>query len=44
LRKLAPQAKGLSIGMSEDYQIALEMGATHIRVGSKITGPRDYSA
>jgi PLP dependent protein len=44
LRKLTPEARGLSIGMSEDYQIALEMGATHIRVGSKITGPRDYSA
>lgn len=40
----APGAFGLSIGMSEDYKIALELGATHIRVGSKITGPRDYSA
>jgi pyridoxal phosphate enzyme (YggS family) len=44
LMQLAPDAKGLSIGMSEDYEIALEMGATHIRVGSKITGPRSYSA
>jgi hypothetical protein len=44
LMKLAPNAQGLSIGMSEDYEIALEMGATHIRVGSKITGPRAYSA
>lgn len=44
LVKLAPEALGLSIGMSEDYEIALEMGATHIRVGSKITGPRAYSA
>ncbi len=42
--KLAPNAQGLSIGMSEDYEIALEIGATHIRVGSKITGPRAYSA
>ncbi len=39
---LAPEAVGLSMGMSEDYQVALEMGATHIRVGSKITGPRAY--
>jgi pyridoxal phosphate enzyme (YggS family) len=38
----APWATDLSMGMSEDYQIALEMGATHIRVGSKITGPRAY--
>ncbi len=39
---LAPEAVGLSMGMSEDYLVALEMGATHIRVGSKITGPRAY--
>jgi uncharacterized pyridoxal phosphate-containing UPF0001 family protein len=38
----APWATDLSMGMSEDYQVALEMGATHIRVGSKITGPRAY--
>lgn len=42
LFKQVPEAKSLSIGMSEDYKIALEMGATHIRVGSKITGPRAY--
>lgn len=41
---LAPEAVGLSMGMSEDYLVALEMGATHIRVGSKITGPRAYRA
>lgn len=39
---LAPFAQALSMGMSEDYPVALEMGATHIRVGSKITGPRAY--
>lgn len=42
--RLAPEAKGLSMGMSEDYEIALDLGATHIRVGSKITGPRPTSA
>lgn len=42
LLALAPFAQGLSMGMSEDYLVALEMGATHIRVGSKITGPRAY--
>lgn len=41
---IAPEAKGLSMGMSEDYEIALDLGATHIRVGSKITGPRPSSA
>jgi pyridoxal phosphate enzyme (YggS family) len=42
LLEIAPWATDLSMGMSEDYQVALEMGATHIRVGSKITGPRAY--
>jgi uncharacterized pyridoxal phosphate-containing UPF0001 family protein len=42
LLRIAPEAKYLSMGMSEDYQVALELGATHIRVGSKITGPRAY--
>ncbi len=42
LLRIAPEAKYLSMGMSEDYQVALDLGATHIRVGSKITGPRAY--
>ncbi len=33
----------LSMGMSGDYEVAIEEGATHIRVGSKIFGERDYS-
>lgn len=33
--------KELSMGMSSDYQIALECGATIIRVGSAIFGERD---
>lgn len=37
-----PQAPSLSAGMSGDYLIALDHGATHIRVGSKILGPRLY--
>jgi pyridoxal phosphate enzyme (YggS family) len=40
---LVPQAKGLSIGMSEDFEVAIEMGATHVRIGSAITGPRPSS-
>lgn len=31
---------GLSMGMSGDYEIAIEEGATHIRVGSALFGPR----
>ena len=37
-----PDSKSLSAGMSGDYMIALDHGATHIRVGSKILGERDY--
>ena len=33
----------LSMGMSNDYTVAIEEGATYIRVGSKIFGERDYS-
>ncbi|WP_066192895.1 MULTISPECIES: YggS family pyridoxal phosphate-dependent enzyme [Gracilibacillus] len=29
----------LSMGMSNDYQIAIEEGATHIRLGSDLVGP-----
>ena len=32
----------ISMGMSDDYPIALEEGSTLIRVGSKIFGPRIY--
>ena len=32
--------KELSIGMSEDYKIALQCGATMVRIGSDIFGPR----
>lgn len=35
-----PHAKNLSAGMSGDFEIAIEYGATHIRVGSQILGPR----
>jgi len=34
----------LSMGMSGDYDIALECGATHVRIGSSIFGTRDYYA
>ena len=35
-----PTAQSLSAGMSGDYEIAIAYGATHIRVGSQILGPR----
>ena len=33
----------LSIGMSGDYTIAMECGATHVRIGSAIFGARNYT-
>ena len=33
---------GLSMGMSADFEKAIALGATHIRVGSAIFGERDY--
>jgi pyridoxal phosphate enzyme (YggS family) len=42
LAKLAKEAglKGLSMGMSGDFEAAIGFGATHIRVGSAIFGQR----
>lgn len=33
----------MSMGMSGDYSVAVEEGATHIRVGTKIFGEREYN-
>jgi len=30
----------LSMGMSDDFEVAVRMGSTNVRVGSKIFGPR----
>ena len=35
-----PQATGISAGMSQDLEQAIAAGATHLRVGSDILGPR----
>ncbi len=44
LAKLAERngLAGLSMGMSGDFETAIEFGATHVRVGSAIFGERDY--
>ncbi len=36
--------RGLSMGMSGDFESAIALGATHVRVGSAIFGERAYSA
>ncbi len=47
LEELAPfwgtQFTELSMGMSQDYQVAIEEGATLVRVGTALFGPRDYA-
>lgn len=37
-----PESIALSMGMSADYELALQMGATYVRVGSTIFGARNY--
>ncbi len=36
------EVEGLSMGMSADFEKAVALGATHVRVGSAIFGARDY--
>ena len=31
------------MGMSSDYELAIQLGATYVRIGSAIMGRRDYS-
>jgi pyridoxal phosphate enzyme (YggS family) len=40
LQSLDPDAKGLSMGMSSDFEVAIGYGATHLRIGTAITGKR----
>ena len=35
---------GLSMGMSEDFESAVKLGATHVRVGTALFGPRPTPA
>ena len=39
---LVPDFNELSIGMSDDYRIAIEYGSTMVRIGSMIFGERNY--
>ncbi|QIM16393.1 YggS family pyridoxal phosphate-dependent enzyme [Leucobacter insecticola] len=40
LRALAPDASAISAGMTHDFAEAIAAGATHLRIGSAITGNR----
>jgi pyridoxal phosphate enzyme (YggS family) len=38
-----PEFKILSMGMSDDYDLAIECGSTMVRIGSSIFGERNYN-
>ncbi|WP_336646212.1 YggS family pyridoxal phosphate-dependent enzyme [Microbacterium sp. USHLN186] len=40
IRALDPAATWISAGMTGDFEEAIDAGATHLRIGSAITGPR----
>lgn len=44
LKKIAERngLSGLSMGMSGDFESAIALGATHVRVGSAVFGARDH--
>jgi len=40
VQRIAPEAGSLSMGMSHDFRDAILEGATHLRIGTAITGNR----
>ncbi|KAL3702240.1 hypothetical protein R1sor_020262 [Riccia sorocarpa] len=40
--QIPPEECELSMGMSGDFEMAIEMGSTNVRVGSTIFGAREY--
>ncbi|OWM85874.1 pyridoxal phosphate homeostasis protein-like isoform X1 [Punica granatum] len=40
--RMAEEQCELSMGMSGDFEQAIEMGSTNVRIGSTIFGPREY--
>lgn len=41
-KRLAPGMRALSMGMTADFEVAVEEGATLVRVGTAIFGPRPH--
>ncbi len=41
LQRFEPKARYISAGMSHDFKQAIEFGATHLRIGTAITGKRN---
>lgn len=44
VKKVFPSANALSMGMSQDYQEALKLGATHVRLGRILLEETDATA
>ncbi len=44
IQRIAPDATAISAGMSNDYRDAVLEGATHLRIGTAITGSRPGAA
>ena len=42
VREVVPDARWMSAGMSTDFAEAIFVGATHLRIGTAITGPRPF--
>lgn len=42
LQSIHPAARFISAGMSHDFEQAIELGSTHVRIGTAITGNRTY--
>lgn len=40
VRAIAPDATAISAGMTHDFEEAIQFGATHLRIGTAITGNR----
>jgi uncharacterized pyridoxal phosphate-containing UPF0001 family protein len=40
LRAAGIAADSLSMGMSDDFELAIAEGATHVRIGTALFGPR----
>lgn len=40
VQSIAPHARAISAGMSHDFEAAIAAGATHLRIGTQITGKR----
>jgi uncharacterized pyridoxal phosphate-containing UPF0001 family protein len=40
VRRAEPEATWISAGMSGDLEQAVQEGATHLRIGSAVLGPR----